>query len=106
MSNENTAVHKLVEYLRIKTVHPEPDYTSAVKFLSEYAREIGFDSYKEIEVSPGRTVCLMIYNGTEPDKPSILLNSHTDVVPVDQVNLRLKFFPNQNYHLSSSEHNH
>jgi aminoacylase len=46
----NIAVNKLIEYLRIKTVHPEPDYASAIKFIKEYAFEIGFDSYKEIEV--------------------------------------------------------
>ena len=85
MSTNKIAVNKLVEYLRIKTVHPEPDYASAVKFLSEYAKEIGFDSYKEIEVLPGRIVVLMVYNGTNPEKEAILLNSHTDVVPVDQV---------------------
>lgn len=50
MSNNHIAVQKLVEYLRIKTVHPEPDYPSALKFLKQYAEEIGFDSYKEIEV--------------------------------------------------------
>ena len=49
MSNP-IATTKLIEYLRIKTVHPEPDYSSAVKFLKAYAEEIGVDSYKEIEV--------------------------------------------------------
>lgn len=83
MSNP-IATTKLIEYLRIKTVHPEPDYSSAVKFLKAYAEEIGVDSYKEIEVCPGRIVTLMSYYGSEPEKPSILLNSHTDVVPVDQ----------------------
>jgi acetylornithine deacetylase/succinyl-diaminopimelate desuccinylase-like protein len=81
------AVKKLIEYIRIKTVHPEPDYQSAVRFLRSYAEEIGFDDYKELEVSPGRVVVLMSYYGTAPDKQSILLNSHTDVVPVDQVNI-------------------
>lgn len=83
MSNP-IATGKLIEYLRIKTVHPEPDYASAIKFLKSYASEIGVDHYQEIEVHPGRIVVLMSYYGTCPEKPSILLNSHTDVVPVDQ----------------------
>jgi len=83
MSNP-TASAKLVEYLRIRTVHPEPDYADAVKFLKSYAQEIGVDSYKEVEVCPDRIVVLMSYYGTRPEKESILLNSHMDVVPVDQ----------------------
>ena len=57
----------------------------AVKFIREYANEVGFDSYKEIEVSPKRVVCILTYLGTSPEKPSILLNSHYDVVPCDDV---------------------
>jgi len=54
----NIAINKLVEYLRIKTVHPEPDYASAIKFIKEYASEIGFDSYKEIEVIAILNTCI------------------------------------------------
>ena len=60
---------------------------TALKFLKQYSFEIGFDSYKELEVCPGRKVCFMSYIGKNPDKPSILLNSHTDVVPADQVKI-------------------
>lgn len=59
---------------------------SAVKFIKSYAQEIGFDSYREVEVAPNRIVCLMTYLGKSPEKASILLNSHTDVVPADDVN--------------------
>ena len=58
---------------------------SAIKFLKAYSEEIGFDSYKEVTVHPGRVVVIMTYLGLSPDKPSILLNSHTDVVPADYV---------------------
>jgi aminoacylase len=84
MSNDEKAINKLIEYLRIKSVHPEPDYDTAVKFLSNYAKEVGFDKYDEIKVASDRTVVVMTYLGTEPEKSTILLNSHTDVVPVDQ----------------------
>jgi acetylornithine deacetylase/succinyl-diaminopimelate desuccinylase-like protein len=58
-----------------------------VKFIREYAKEIGFDSYKEVEVHPNRIVCILTYLGKSPDKESILLNSHYDVVPCDEVSL-------------------
>ncbi len=53
--------------------------------MRNYSAEIGFDSYQEVEVVPNRIVCIMSYNGTQPEKQSILLNSHTDVVPADMV---------------------
>uniref|UniRef100_A0A8C7PYI4 N-acyl-aliphatic-L-amino acid amidohydrolase n=1 Tax=Oncorhynchus mykiss TaxID=8022 RepID=A0A8C7PYI4_ONCMY len=39
---------------------------------------------KKIEVCPGRVVSIMTWQGTNPALKSILLNSHTDVVPVYQ----------------------
>ncbi|RNA41112.1 aminoacylase-1, partial [Brachionus plicatilis] len=81
--SEKKAIENLIEYLKIKTVHPDPDYESAIKFIKKCAEEIGFDSYKEVEVCPKRIVCVLTYLGTEPKKQSILLNSHTDVVPAD-----------------------
>ena len=84
MSRNENALEKLIEYLKIKTDHPEPDYDAALKFLKKYCEEVGFDSYLELEVAPNRKVCVMTYLGKCPDKPSILLNSHTDVVPADQ----------------------
>lgn len=39
---------------------------------------------KKIEVCPGRVVSIMTWEGTKPTLKSILLNSHTDVVPVYQ----------------------
>lgn len=37
------------------------------------------------QVCPGRVVSIMTWKGTDPALKSILLNSHTDVVPVFQV---------------------
>uniref|UniRef100_A0A8C8DPL3 N-acyl-aliphatic-L-amino acid amidohydrolase n=1 Tax=Oryzias sinensis TaxID=183150 RepID=A0A8C8DPL3_9TELE len=71
------------EYLRLKTVHPEPDYDAAVRFLSRIAVELELP-LKKIEVCPGRVVSIMTWEGTEPQLKSVLLNSHTDVVPVYQ----------------------
>ncbi|XP_078595531.1 aminoacylase-1-like [Branchiostoma floridae x Branchiostoma japonicum] len=78
---EDPAVTKFRDYLRIRTVHPDPDYAGAVVFLQHYADELGLPS-KVIEVHPGKPVVLMTWEGQDPTLPTILLNSHTDVVPV------------------------
>ncbi|XP_063147990.1 aminoacylase-1 [Candoia aspera] len=69
------------EYLRIKTVQPQPDYDTAVKFLERIASELGLQCLK-VEVCPGRVITILTWKGTNPQLRSILLNSHTDVVPV------------------------
>ena len=38
--------------------------------------------YRIVEMVPGKPIFLMSWEGTEPELPSLLLNSHTDVVPV------------------------
>ncbi|KAK3103076.1 hypothetical protein FSP39_016275 [Pinctada imbricata] len=78
---EDQAVTNFREYLRIKTVHPEPDYDGAIVFLQRMAAEIGLPC-KAVEVHPGRVVLIMTWLGEDPSLPTILLNSHTDVVPV------------------------
>lgn len=92
MESERRETNKLLEYLRIKTIQPNPEYGPAMKFVNEYAHEIGFDSYRECEASPNRTVLIFTYLGKSPDKPSILLNSHMDVVPCDEVLFTLYLF--------------
>lgn len=79
--NRDLAVSKFQEYLRIKTVHPSPDYESAVKFLVDYGRELQLET-KCVAVSENRKVVVMKLPGKNPSLPSILLNSHIDVVPV------------------------
>ncbi|XP_058844333.1 aminoacylase-1A-like isoform X1 [Acipenser ruthenus] len=83
VSSEDPSVSLFREYLRIKTVHPEPDYEGALKFLDRIAAELGLP-FKKVEVCPGRVVGIMTWEGTNPKLRSILLNSHTDVVPVFQ----------------------
>lgn len=38
--------------------------------------------YRIVEMVPGKPIFLMTWEGTQPELPSLLLNSHTDVVPV------------------------
>ncbi|OWF35113.1 aminoacylase-1-like [Mizuhopecten yessoensis] len=78
---EDLAVTKFREYIRIRSVHPDPDYDGAISFLRNYAEEIGLP-FQTVEVHPGRLVAIMTWEGLDPSLPSIMLNSHTDVVPV------------------------
>uniref|UniRef100_A0A4W6DNJ7 N-acyl-aliphatic-L-amino acid amidohydrolase n=1 Tax=Lates calcarifer TaxID=8187 RepID=A0A4W6DNJ7_LATCA len=80
---EDPSVSLFRDYLRLKTVHPEPDYDAALRFLDRIAEELQLPM-KKIEVCPGRVVSIMTWEGTNPSLKSILLNSHTDVVPVFQ----------------------
>ena len=80
--SSDRAVEKFQRYLRIKSVHPNPDYESVVKFLVDYAEELDIDA-KCFKVSEnGKVVVVMTVPGKDPTLPSIMLNSHTDVVPV------------------------
>uniref|UniRef100_A0A3P8UJD2 Aminoacylase 1 n=1 Tax=Cynoglossus semilaevis TaxID=244447 RepID=A0A3P8UJD2_CYNSE len=83
-AGEDPSVSLFRDYLRLKTVHPQPDYDSAVKFLERIAAELGLP-LKKIEVCPGKVVSIMTWEGSNPSLKSVLLNSHTDVVPVFQV---------------------
>uniref|UniRef100_A0A8D1USX1 N-acyl-aliphatic-L-amino acid amidohydrolase n=2 Tax=Sus scrofa TaxID=9823 RepID=A0A8D1USX1_PIG len=78
---EHPSVTLFRQYLRIRTVQPEPDYGAAVAFLEERARQLGLGCQK-VEVVPGHVVTVLTWPGTNPTLSSILLNSHTDVVPV------------------------
>ncbi|KAJ3602019.1 hypothetical protein NHX12_029779 [Muraenolepis orangiensis] len=82
-TGEDPSVSLFREYLRLKTVHPEPDYDAALRFLDRIAEELDLP-VKKIEVFPRRVVTIMTWEGTNPALKSILLNSHTDVVPVFQ----------------------
>ena len=57
---------------------------SAVAFLSRQACELGLQS-RVVEPHPGMPVVIMTLTGSQPQLPSILLNSHMDEAPVDEV---------------------
>uniref|UniRef100_A0A674PCR9 N-acyl-aliphatic-L-amino acid amidohydrolase n=1 Tax=Takifugu rubripes TaxID=31033 RepID=A0A674PCR9_TAKRU len=80
---EDPSVGLFREYLRLRTVHPDPDYDAALGFLGRMAEELGLPM-KKFEVCPGRVVLVITWEGLNPVLKSILLNSHTDVVPVFQ----------------------
>ncbi|KAJ2801199.1 adenylate cyclase [Coemansia guatemalensis] len=77
------SVQRFIEYLRIKTVQPTPDYAGCTEFLRRQAEEIGLE-FQAKEYVAGKPVVVLSWAGTQPELPSIILNSHTDVVPVSE----------------------
>ena len=57
-SQNDLAVRRFVEYIQIKTVQPEPDYDSALKFLKDYAQELDL-SYRTIKIDEGRQAAVL-----------------------------------------------
>ena len=62
-------------------MHPDPDYEEVVTFLVKQADSIGLD-WRRHELSPGKPILVISWPGLEPGLPSVMLNSHMDVVPV------------------------
>ncbi|KAF8405739.1 hypothetical protein HHK36_007816 [Tetracentron sinense] len=79
---QDSPVSRFQQYLRIKTAHPNPDYASAVSFLSSQAQSIGLKTLT-LEFAPGKPLLLLTWPGSNPSLPSILLNSHLDSVPAE-----------------------
>ncbi|XP_042496152.1 aminoacylase-1-like [Macadamia integrifolia] len=79
---EESPITRFQQYLRIKTAHPNPDYASAVSFLTSQAQSIGLQA-QTLEFVPGKPLLLLTWPGTKPSLSSILLNSHMDSVPAE-----------------------
>ncbi|XP_017046430.1 aminoacylase-1-like [Drosophila ficusphila] len=70
------------EYLRIPTQHPDIDYTECVEFLKRQAGNLNLPVDVIHPGMPSKPVVIMKWLGKCPELPSIVLNSHMDVVPV------------------------
>ncbi|GJN03954.1 hypothetical protein PR202_ga21455 [Eleusine coracana subsp. coracana] len=79
-SSDADAISRFQEYLRIDTAQPAPKYAAAVDFLRAQAAAAGLEA-QTIELFAGKPLLLLKWPGRQPSLPSILLNSHTDVVP-------------------------
>jgi aminoacylase len=62
-----------------KLIFVLPD--ACVKFLENQAKSLDLP-IKVYHVVPKKPIVIITWTGTEPTLPSILLNSHMDVVPV------------------------
>lgn len=80
---ENPAVTRFREYLRIPTVQPNPDYEPAIAWLKGQADEIGLDFNCVRMEAPALFAAILTWPGKDPSLKSVMLNSHIDVVPVD-----------------------
>ncbi|XP_014294163.1 aminoacylase-1 [Halyomorpha halys] len=76
-------IENFQEYLRIRSDHPVPDYKGCVAFVKKKADEYGLKT-KIFHLDEKRPVLIVTLEGTNPNLPSILLNSHTDVVQAFQ----------------------
>ncbi|KAF5276177.1 hypothetical protein FQA39_LY18599 [Lamprigera yunnana] len=78
---DDIAVENFRTYLRIPSVHPNVDYGTCLKFIEKLAKELGLETnvYRPIQNKPH---IILTWTGSEANLPSILLNSHMDVVPV------------------------
>lgn len=103
-NNEEIKIFR--DYLRIPTVHPNIDYGkycssnfTTIKFMiqTNYILEQCLDFLKKLAddlmlpykvyhpKNPKKPILVMTWHGQDPKLPSILLNSHMDVVPVFEV---------------------
>lgn len=76
-------VKALQKYISIRTDHPDPDYKAAVKWLEELAGALGFETHV-VELDNDIVALLVYFRGKNSREPAILLNSHIDVVKVDE----------------------
>ncbi|XP_026733006.1 aminoacylase-1-like [Trichoplusia ni] len=79
--DNNEAVANFVEYLKIPSVQPNINYDDCVAFLKKQANGLGL-AVKVYEMVPRKPIVVLTWPGKDQSLPSILLNSHMDVVPV------------------------
>eukprot|EP00250_Pteridium_aquilinum_P019855 c24606_g1_i1 orf=203-1540(-) len=75
-------VERFREYLRIASVHPDPDYAATTRLLLAHASSIALQT-RVLEFAERKPLLLFTWPGRNPHLPSVLLNSHTDVVPAE-----------------------
>ncbi|KAL2467723.1 Peptidase M20/M25/M40 family protein [Forsythia ovata] len=79
-----TPITRFQNYLRINTAHPNPDYNTAVTYLSSFARTIPNLQIQTLYfTTPDKPLLLITWPGSNPSLPSVLLNSHLDSVPAE-----------------------
>uniref|UniRef100_A0AC35TJ74 N-acyl-aliphatic-L-amino acid amidohydrolase n=1 Tax=Rhabditophanes sp. KR3021 TaxID=114890 RepID=A0AC35TJ74_9BILA len=79
---DEIALKNFQDYLRIETVHPKPDYYKCRDFLFGLAKELNWQHW-EFEVAAGKPFVGFTIEGRNPSLESLMLYSHTDVVPVE-----------------------
>ncbi|KAK4405408.1 Aminoacylase-1 [Sesamum angolense] len=81
-TDSSSIISRFQEYLRINTAHPGPSYNEAADFIASQAKSLSLN-FQILEFVKGKPLVLLKWAGKNPALPSILLNSHTDVVPAE-----------------------
>jgi len=81
MGEENPSTTLFRDYIRVNTMQPNPDYPACIKFLRRVADSMGLQC-QVTECVADKPVLVMTWTGEDPSLPAVMLNSHTDVVPV------------------------
>jgi len=81
-SSSGSIIFRFQEYLQISTAQPNPNYYEAADFILSQAKALSLES-QTIEFVKNKPIILLKWPGKDPNLPSVLLNSHTDVVPVE-----------------------
>lgn len=81
-NNEEIQIFR--EYLQIPSVQPNVDYGPCVAFLQNQAKNLNLPVAVHYPANEKCPVVVITWRGTKPNLPSIMLNSHMDVVPVDE----------------------
>ncbi|PON48323.1 N-acyl-L-amino-acid amidohydrolase [Trema orientale] len=81
-SSDEAIISRFQQYLQINTAQPSPQYYQAADFILSQAKSLSLES-QSIEFVKTKPVILLKWAGSDPSLPSILLNSHTDVVPAE-----------------------
>ncbi|KAG6651479.1 aminoacylase-1-like isoform X1 [Carya illinoinensis] len=79
----SSIISRFQQYLQINTAHPHPHYSQAADFILSQAQSLSLET-RTLEFVQGKPLIFLKWPGSDPDLPSILLNSHTDVVTVEQ----------------------
>ncbi|KNA12602.1 hypothetical protein SOVF_124430 [Spinacia oleracea] len=81
-SSSSSIISRFQEYLQINTAYPKPNYYEAVDFILSQAKSLSLES-QTFEFVKDNPLVLLKWPGKNPKLPSVLLNSHTDVVPAE-----------------------
>ncbi|GAA0138789.1 hypothetical protein LIER_00469 [Lithospermum erythrorhizon] len=81
-TSSSTIISRFQEYLQINTAQPNPNYSAATDFIISQAKSLNLET-QIIEFVKNKPLVILKWPGKNPFLSSILLNSHTDVVPVE-----------------------
>ncbi|TYH90810.1 hypothetical protein ES332_A13G074100v1 [Gossypium tomentosum] len=80
---QSQIISRFQEYLRINTSQPSPNYKKSTQFILSLAESLSLET-QVIEFVQGKPLVILKWPGSDLFLPSILLNSHTDVVPSER----------------------